>query len=71
MPISDREILDVMEEALTLLGSSDGATVRGAAALQAARKHLTALILYLNGAASAVEDEINIAWSENDPTNLQ
>jgi hypothetical protein len=54
---SDQEVAGVMESALTLLGTANGATLRGDAVLRAARKNLAALILYLNGAAQPDLDE--------------
>lgn len=49
--LSDQEVLDVMESALTLLGTANGTTLHGDAILHAARKNLATLILQLEGAA--------------------
>lgn len=70
--LSDREVMDVMESALTLLGTATGTSLRGDSVLQAARKKLAALILQLNGAAgSDVYDQLEIVEQDPDPSTLQ
>lgn len=70
--LSDQEVMDVMESALTLLGTATGTSLRGDSVLQAARKKLAALILQLNGAAgSDVYDQLEIVEQDPDPSTLQ
>lgn len=70
--LSDREVLDAMESALTLLGTANGATVRGDSVLQAARKNLATLIFQLSGAVgSDIYDQSGTRKSNSDPSTLQ
>lgn len=72
MPIADKEILDAMEAALALLGTANGASLRGDAVLHAARKLLAGLILHLNGAADfCIDEHFDIFGSDTDPSTLQ
>lgn len=70
--LTDQEVLDVMESALTLLGTATGTSLRGDSILQAARKNLAALILQLNGAAGPdMYDQLDTIEQDPDPSTLQ
>lgn len=72
MPLSDKEVLDAIEAALTLLGTSNGASIRGDAVLHAARKILAGLILHLNGTADfRIDNHLDIFGPGGDWSTLQ
>lgn len=72
MPLSDKEILNAMEAAIVLLGTADGASMRGDAVLHAARKLLAGLILHLNGTIDfCIDEHLDVLGPDTDPSTLQ
>jgi hypothetical protein len=69
---SDEKVADLIGSALILLGTVNGATLRGDAVLRAARKNLAALILYLNGAVQpGLDEQLDTIEPLTDPSTLQ